>query len=112
MIRSSVHCLTSQMHFEWNQLHAGEAFNQVNQLFSQCRISSWPRNRCSTLWQNQSRAEESRVTRSSLQKELAAGRIVDLLHPCGSDKDAGIYSEIHRRISARTSTALFSPLQA
>jgi hypothetical protein len=41
-----------------------------------------------------------------------AYEIIGLIGSSRSDKDAGVYDALHRRISERISTALFSPFQA
>jgi len=47
-----------------------------------------------------------------LQQEFTAYEIIGLIGSSRSDKDAGVYDALHRRISERISTALFSPFQA
>lgn len=45
-------------------------------------------------------------------QKFPAYEIIGLIGSSRSDKDAGVYDALHRRISERISTALFSPFQA
>ena len=47
-----------------------------------------------------------------LPQKFPAYEIIGLIGSSRSDKDAGVYDALHRRISERISTALFSPFQA